>query len=41
MKYIFLVPDGMADYPIAELDGKTPLEVAKIPNMKYFAKKII
>ncbi len=38
MKYIVLVPDGMADYPIADLDGKTPLEVAKIPNMQYFAK---
>ncbi len=38
MKYLFLVPDGMADYPINELDGKTPLEVAKIPNMRFFAK---
>ena len=38
MKYIFLVPDGMADYPIPALQGKTPLEVAKIPNMNYFAK---
>lgn len=38
MKYIFIVPDGMADYPVPELDGKTPLEVAKIPNMHYFAK---
>ncbi|MBD3183259.1 cofactor-independent phosphoglycerate mutase [Candidatus Poribacteria bacterium] len=28
MKYIILVGDGMADYPIDELDGKTPLEVA-------------
>ena len=38
MKYIMLVPDGMADYPVPELEGKTPLEVAKIPNMNYFAK---
>jgi 2,3-bisphosphoglycerate-independent phosphoglycerate mutase len=38
MKYIFLVPDGMADYPVPELEGKTPLEVAKVPNMHYFAK---
>ncbi len=28
----------MADYPIKELGGKTPLEVAKIPNMNYIAK---
>ena len=38
MKYIVLVPDGMADYPVPELDGKTPLEVAKVPHMNYFAK---
>lgn len=38
MKYIVLVPDGMADYPHPALEGKTPLEVAKIPNMNYFAK---
>ncbi len=28
----------MADYPIDELDGKTPLEVADIPNMDYLAR---
>ena len=38
MKYIVLVGDGMADYPIRELGEKTPLEVAKIPNMNYLAK---
>lgn len=38
MKYIMLVPDGMADYPLPQLEGKTPLEVAKTPNMNYFAK---
>src|SRR3989338_7885692 len=38
MKYIVLVGDGMADYPIRELGEKTPLEVAKIPNMNYRAK---
>lgn len=38
MKYIVLVGDGMADYPINELGNKTPLEVAKIPNMNYIAK---
>lgn len=38
MKYIVLIGDGMADYPIRELGEKTPLEVAKIPNMNYLAK---
>ena len=32
-KYIILVGDGMGDYPLEELDGKTPLEVARTPNM--------
>ncbi|MBQ2966574.1 MAG: cofactor-independent phosphoglycerate mutase [Clostridia bacterium] len=39
MKYIVFLGDGMADYPNAELGNKTPLEVAKKPNMDYFAKK--
>ncbi len=38
MKYIVLIGDGMADYPIRELGGRTPLEVAKITNMNYIAK---
>ncbi len=33
MKYIVLLGDGMSDEPMAELGGKTPLEVAKTPNM--------
>ena len=37
MKYIILIGDGMADNPIAELDGKTPLQVAKTPNMDRIA----
>lgn len=36
-KYVLLIGDGMADYPIAELDGKTPLEIAKTPNMDRIA----
>ncbi len=39
MKYIVVVPDGMADYPIAELHDKTPLEHAKTPNMDRLAKQ--
>jgi 2,3-bisphosphoglycerate-independent phosphoglycerate mutase len=36
-KYILLVPDGMADRPLDELDGKTPMQVAKKPNMDLLA----
>lgn len=39
MKIAILVGDGMADYPIKELQDKTPLEVAKIPNINEMAKK--
>jgi 2,3-bisphosphoglycerate-independent phosphoglycerate mutase len=39
MKYIIIVADGMADYPLDKLDGRTPLEKAKTPNMDYIAKK--
>ncbi len=38
MKYIVMLGDGMADLPIAELHGKTPLMVAKKPNMDYLAQ---
>lgn len=38
MKYIIVVPDGMADRPIKELDGRTPLAIAKKPNMDFIAK---
>jgi 2,3-bisphosphoglycerate-independent phosphoglycerate mutase len=33
MKYIVLVGDGMADRPLKELGGKTPLQTASTPNM--------
>ncbi len=38
MKYAILVGDGMSDYPLPELENKTPLEVAKIPNMNDIVK---
>jgi 2,3-bisphosphoglycerate-independent phosphoglycerate mutase len=38
MKYIVLVGDGMADYPIKDLGERTPLEVARTPNMDFIAK---
>jgi 2,3-bisphosphoglycerate-independent phosphoglycerate mutase len=37
MKYVVLIGDGMADYPLEELKGKTPLQTAHIPNMDYIA----
>ena len=38
MKYIIVIADGMADEPIDEIDGKTPVMVANTPNMDYIAK---
>ena len=38
MKYIILVPDGLADQPLKELGGKTPMEAARTPNMDYLAQ---
>ena len=37
-KRVLLVPDGMADEPLAELGGRTPLEAARIPNMDWVAR---
>jgi 2,3-bisphosphoglycerate-independent phosphoglycerate mutase len=39
MKYILIVPDGMADEPLAELDNKTPMEAARTPNLDDLAKR--
>jgi 2,3-bisphosphoglycerate-independent phosphoglycerate mutase len=36
-KYILLVGDGMGDYPLPELNGKTPLEAAHTPQMDRLA----
>lgn len=37
MKYIVILCDGAADTPVAELGNKTPLEVAKKPNIDGLA----
>jgi 2,3-bisphosphoglycerate-independent phosphoglycerate mutase len=37
VKYCIIVPDGMADWPIAELGNKTPLEAARTPNMDFIS----
>lgn len=39
MKYLIVLGDGMADEPIAELGGKTPLEYADTPNLDRLSKK--
>ncbi len=38
MKYVIVLGDGMADRPIEELGGLTPLEYAKTPEMDALAK---
>ena len=39
MKYIVVLGDGMADYPLPELNNKTPLEAAKKPNIDRLAEQ--
>jgi len=38
MKYALCVGDGMADFPLAELGGKTPLDTPD-PNMDTVASR--
>ncbi len=37
MKYALIIPDGCADEPQPSLDGRTPLEAARIPHMDEIA----
>ncbi len=39
MKYVVILGDGMADYPMQELNNKTPLQAAHKPNMDMLAGK--
>jgi 2,3-bisphosphoglycerate-independent phosphoglycerate mutase len=39
VKHIILQGDGMADYPLEVLGGKTPLEAARTPNMDWLASR--
>jgi 2,3-bisphosphoglycerate-independent phosphoglycerate mutase len=39
MKYLLLLGDGMADEPLKELGGKTPLEYAHTPYMDRIARE--
>ncbi|WP_292474040.1 cofactor-independent phosphoglycerate mutase [Methanosphaera sp.] len=38
MKYVIVIADGMADEPLDELNGKTPVVEANTPNMDFIAK---
>jgi 2,3-bisphosphoglycerate-independent phosphoglycerate mutase len=39
MKYVILVGDGMGDYPVPELGGKTPLQAATTPHLDALARR--
>lgn len=39
MKYVVILGDGMADYPVPQLDNKTPLQYAKKPHIDSLSKK--
>jgi 2,3-bisphosphoglycerate-independent phosphoglycerate mutase len=39
MKYIVLVPDGMAGEPLEEIDNRTCMEAARTPNMDSVARE--
>jgi 2,3-bisphosphoglycerate-independent phosphoglycerate mutase len=39
MKYLVFVPDGCADVPLKELEGRTPLEAARMPNLAKLAAR--
>ncbi|MFH1037046.1 MAG: cofactor-independent phosphoglycerate mutase [PVC group bacterium] len=39
MKFVVVLGDGMADYPLEELKGRTPLEAAATPNLDRLARE--
>lgn len=39
MKYLLVIGDGMADNPVSELNGRTPLEAASIPAIDRLAAR--
>ncbi|NJD04487.1 MAG: cofactor-independent phosphoglycerate mutase [Ruminiclostridium sp.] len=38
MKYVVILGDGMADYPMPQLGDRTPLQSAKKPNIDFLAQ---
>lgn len=41
MKLLFLIADGMGDWPVKELGNRTPLEAAKTPHMDRLASRCV
>jgi len=39
LKYVVILADGMSDYPIAELGGKTPVQAAYKPSIDALARR--
>ena len=39
VKFLILIGDGMSDWPVPALGGKTPLEAARIPNLDRMASE--
>lgn len=39
MKYAIIIPDGAADFAVPELEGRTPLEAARTPNLDRLAQR--
>jgi len=39
LRYVIILMDGAVDLPIKELDNKTPLEVAKKPNIDFITRQ--
>ncbi len=39
MKYVLVIGDGMADFPVAQLGGRTPLEAARKPVIDALARR--
>ena len=39
MKYVIVIEDGASDYPIEEIDGKTPLKIADKPVLDKIARE--
>lgn len=39
MKYVIIIPDGCADEPQSQLDGKTPLDAANTPAMDEVTRR--
>lgn len=41
MKFVVIVPDGLGDWPLAELGDKTPMEAARLPYLHKLAHQSI